>query len=100
MLSRFRKWFDIDRSDEEFLIDASDPESRQKKIQKLRHDRSRLYRGINVMGFILIVMMLLQFGQYPPPTALLFSLWLVFLLSFSNIDSQLKLLLLLDKTST
>jgi hypothetical protein len=101
MFSKFLdKW--LDRSDEKFLKNVSDIESRRGKIQELRYWRSSLNL---VMGVLLLVnsisIVLLLFTQRPMALSDIspFLLILLTYINFSSIDSQLKMLLLFDKTN-
>ena len=90
MFLRFRAWlhkFD----DETFLSDISTPEGRQEKIETFRRRRSFLFAGIILtLGWVFL---------FSVPWLDIF-LVAVFFIGFVVVDSQIKTLLLYDKTQT
>jgi len=122
MFSGLSKW--TDRLDEEFLKDISTDDGRSQKIKKLRRSRQSFLIVTFVLGFIIIVFFFLGLLQ----SLLMFSrigiggIDIVFiigfitidsicfagtclgfvlnLLNFSDTDSQIKMLLLYEKSRT
>ncbi len=101
----------LGRSDNEFVNDFSTHENRQTKIQKLQSARLRYIISILLSGVLAVVLYFLQLLQIflvrdagDSGLVLFFTLMifvvLIHVINFSSIDSQIKTLLLYDKTQT
>ena len=108
MFSKLEKW--IDRTDEDFLKDIPTHANQQKKIQKLRSVRLNFMLWIFFNGFVLLGMTLYIFFikiSQPffvigigtmIPYILMISGFLICSINYSNVDFQIKMLLLYEKT--
>lgn len=97
MISKLSKW--LEQSDNEFLKGLSNIEDRQRKIQVLKQSRTSLLILATGVGIIFCSL----FFQSPESTLFLIFLGFMFVIysvTYAMLDSQIKMLLLYDKTQT
>jgi len=94
MLSRFRELLNK-FDDEKFLVDISKPAGRNKKIIQLRRARS-----VQFLSFIFLLFTMIPVAHLFPKgdLGMMFGLVLLCLISFGATDSQIKMLLLSNKS--
>jgi len=99
MFLGFRNWLNK-LDDEKFLADMSTPEGRKEKIAKLRRARW-LYIFLSIYLVCAMILMVYLFPSVVFSStifSMVFGLFLLSGMSFAGVDSQIKMLLFLDKT--